>query len=277
MLSSQSVFTTAQVSEITRALDKKVSEASGAASAGASSGQSSQQVHEYLKDYFTDYIWGIIMSHTSVQSKLEHLSHFFVQSIGLRHPSEKTRRDAVAIILAATNTDCSGVETLNHIQDLRRLMESARLVCAHGFKGPDRYPADVITFRSMFPESYKDCVPVPSQISEESFRSKQSGTPCRQSHASVGDGKTYRYHGKKPVHSVNAHATQSEPTDSDMKSQMLSWIMNNNQPSSSSIPQFQSFLDRSMKVEPKIEPQPKIEQAPHGGAGSSGVYCCLCK
>ena len=271
MLASQSVFSSTQAAEITRAIDQKVSVPSGVTSTSASTGQHSQQVHEYLKSYFTEYIWAIIMGHSSVQSKLEHLSHFFVQTLGLRHPSEKTRRDAVAIILAATNTDCSGAETLEHIQDLRRLMESARLVCAHGFKGPDRYPADVEVFRSMFPESYKDAMPVASQITEEAFRNKQSGTPCRLSHSAVSDGKRHRLVGKKSTKADNTPTTQPETSDSDIKSQMLRWIMNSNQPSSSSVPQFQTFLDRSIKGEPKPDLHPKMEQDAHDVASSSGA------
>ena len=271
MLSSQSLFTSDQVSEVTRCIDQKVSATIGATSPSSSSG-TGQQVHEYLKSYFIEYIWAIIMSHTSIQSKLEHLSHFCVQTIGLRNPTEKTRRDAVAIMLAATDTDCSGKDTLDYIHDLRRLMESARLVSMHGFKGPDRYPADVDVFMRMFPEAYKDCAPVPSKITEEAFRNKESGTPCRQSHSTVTDGSHRRLRGKRSQNADQQSSAQPEQSDSDMKSQMLRWIMNTNQPSSSSpIPKFQQFLASSVKPEPKLEEPLKSEPTSHGSASSPGV------
>ena len=106
----QCLFDKDQISKISAVVDEKVAvsltTSSMAASGSGSMYKTNQQTHDYLRHYLTEYIWTVVNSHMPMSAKLEQCAAFMVQSLLLRNPSEKTRRDMIAIILAATGEEC---------------------------------------------------------------------------------------------------------------------------------------------------------------------------
>ena len=100
------VFTHEQVAQVSAVVDQKLAHTaplSGTSRTSTGAPDKRQQTHSHLVHYMTGMMWAVINSHVPMSSKLEQCAQYFVNVLLLRHPSEPTRRDMVAIIRAATN------------------------------------------------------------------------------------------------------------------------------------------------------------------------------
>ena len=100
------VFTHEQVGQVSAVVDQKLAHTaplSGTCKTSTTAHGPQQQTHNHLVHYMTEMMWAVINSHVHMNSKLEQCAQYFVNVLLLRHPSEPTRRDMVAIIRAATN------------------------------------------------------------------------------------------------------------------------------------------------------------------------------
>ena len=220
--SDSCLFNDDHIAQISGVLDVKLS-SSTSSTGHASSSKPHQQTHQYIRHYFTEYMWQVIYSHASMTSKLEQCATFFVQTLGLRNPCEKTRRDLIAIILAATDQDCVGEDSLQHVHTLKRLMANARAIFSTCERGPDSYPPTVAAYMHMYPTAYAaNEPPVECKVPEAAFINKQSATLCRSTHSSLqaaggGSHSARRFVGKRSI-------AKQEP-EPDMRDQLLNYVL----------------------------------------------------
>ena len=274
LLSSEiCMFSQDQVSKISCVVDEKVAvsfSSSMSASGDSALPKAAQQTHAHLRHYLSEYMWQVILSHMPMTAKLEQCAAFMVQTLLLRNPAEKTRRDMLAVILAATGEECSGDDQLTHVQSLKKMMDNARSAFPSGEKGPREYPSAVETFMMQYPNAYpQEHPPVQCKVAEYVFMNKQSATLCRNTHSSVQGLKAQplrRMSGKVTMPTSSAHAKR-EPED--VQAELLRYLMN--KPSSSTdLPQLQALMrdatsgDRSSCVSVKGEVKTELEAASPG-------------
>ena len=147
----------------------------------AKSHENAQQDHHCIQHYFPAWLWEVMGSHCNMDSAFEHMSTYAVTVLKLRHPSEKTRRDMVALLLAARDmSDLSDDDAQMHIDKMRRHFETARSLHP-GVRGPATYPSDVDAFVHSCGDSMssKDR-PIKCKVSAHKLQMAISSLRCRR-------------------------------------------------------------------------------------------------
>ena len=277
------LFNTEQVDTISAVLDEKLTYTTSASHQPRASSKPHQQTHNHLRNYLTEYMWQAIYSHASMTSKLEQCASFFIERLCLRNPSETTRRDMIAIILAATDQDCSGDESLGYVHTLKKMMGNARNLFPTGDRGPDQYPEAVDAFMRMYPTAYTpDDPPVQCKISELSFINKQTATLCRVTHGSASGASggqltsMRRQVGKRTVQSGDG-LVKPEP-DPDMRDQVLRYVLSGSGSTTTvDLPKYQAYMQHASgpRVEPKAEVKSEggTDPSASGHTSRPGLLC----
>ena len=98
-------------------------------------------------------MWNMLKGESPcVNSKLEFLCRFFIDTLYLRNPDENTRARAVALVMACSRCEMDKQVAHTHIVHVRNFMENIRTICK-GEKGPKSYPETPEEFRDMYPDT----------------------------------------------------------------------------------------------------------------------------
>lgn len=117
------------------------------------------QNNAFLYNYFTDKLWEFIMNtDNSWESKLEHMGDFMVKILGLRHPSDSTVKDAIAILAHCHPRTLQPNEAYNCIHAFKTKVAAKRLIIA-GAPTEKEFPMDVNDFTRLHPKAYLENEP----------------------------------------------------------------------------------------------------------------------
>ena len=139
------------------------------------------------------FIWVMLRSADSFSNKAKHLATFMIKNLGLRNPCEKTRRMATVIIHIASKLDIDPDGCLEHISDMRTIIETKRTVL-DGIATMSKFNSNVEEFMRLYPTAYDPehpAIECPYPVSDILERCRKEVTPARCSNAQL------RVHGKR--------------------------------------------------------------------------------
>ena len=179
------------------------------------------QEHRYIHRYLPMMLWVFLRSADSFTNKAKQLAQFMVKSLGLRNPSEKTRRLAVALIHMASNIDPDPIACLQNVREFRDICEAKR--DTHDTAATMlKFPSDVEGFIRLYPTTYiAEHPPVKSQVDEADLmeRCRPEVTPVRGSNRMVQQGT--RAYGKSTPSAASSSCFAMLPSTSVDFSQQL--------------------------------------------------------
>ena len=245
LLQGESCFTENQKHRIASAIDSAMSGSTVASG-------SDQQTHPHLESYLNKTMWDAIMSHMSLSHIWELLAQYCVQTLKLRNPCEKTRRDLVAIVLTARHLSMHATESRIEVNRMKTCFEVARAAHLHGSKGPSQYPPDPTTFMVAFPDAFANDTdkPIASRIASISLDVTKRYTPCRDSHKGV----TNRTNPKAQRQHTSNLASLAEYVSGAMSAHSLA-----------AMPEVAAFVKNQVKAEKQ---EPHVQAAPEVDANA---------
>ena len=157
-------------------------QAKGAAPKGAT------QEHKTVFMYYPDYVWIVLTADSeTLQHKMECLSDFCIEVIGLTNPNENTRRRMMASLHAASGIDPGPTVAYAHMQDFAEIMERKRNF-KKGRATYKEFPEEPEEFMRAYPCAYKETdPPVKPRVSLSKIleRCGKAITPCRKTNKMV--------------------------------------------------------------------------------------------
>ena len=133
--------------------------------------------------YYPLKLWAILRSLESVKNKARHVSHFHVETLGLRNADGKTRRAILATLYEASGIDPTPDEAYSDMCMIAEIMRLKRDEIP-GNQTMRTFPDDPAEFMKRYPTAYPDedqPVPCPIDVKKINIRCTKELIPIRNS------------------------------------------------------------------------------------------------